>query len=185
MNIAVIFGSHRLGGTNRNIETMLKTFSDRHVFRFFHMADCPVEGCTSCHQCGTTGHCVLPPSERDHFQEVFDAMATADAIFIITPVYAVIPSRLTALLERLTSVLYDTGRMNTDDNPLLNKKVAVFSYCSCKICDDRDLKLIFDKFVTKDYSFEHSTYPYLNSCENPNERYDGIAAYVKNVVAAL
>lgn len=112
-------------------------------------------------------------------------MTAADAIFIITPVYAVIPSRLAALLERLTSVLYDTGRMNTDGNPLLNKKVAIFSYCSCKICDDQDLKKIFDKFVMKSYSFEHSTYPYLNSCENPNARYGDIIAYVKDVVSAL
>jgi multimeric flavodoxin WrbA len=185
LKIAVIFGSHRIGGTNLEIEEMMKTFSGIHEFDFIHLANNKIEGCTSCHQCGKLGKCALPPSDNDHFQEIYEKMINAECIFIITPVYAVIPSRLTALFERLTSVLYDTGIMNTDYNPLLNKKVAIFNYCSNKICDDNEIKLIFDKFVMKNYRFDKSTYNYINQCNNPNEKYKNIIEYVKDILINL
>jgi Multimeric flavodoxin WrbA len=185
MKVVVVFGSHRLGGTNREIEEMLKNFSARHELTFIHMADKKVESCTSCHQCGKTGHCVLPQTEHDHFQEIYDKMVCADAILIITPVYAGIPSRLTALFERLTSVLYDTGMMNTEQNPLLNKRVGIFNYCSSQICDESALKLIFDKFVMRGYRFDYSTYPYLNNCSCPNKTYGSIVDYVKDIMMNL
>ena len=183
MNIVVIFGSHRMGGTNCEIEKMLKELDTVHKFDFIHLAEKKVEGCTSCHKCGEAGHCVLPPSQNDYFQEVFDKMVSADAVLIIAPLYAGIPSRLTALFERMTSVLYDTGVMNTDKNPLLNKKVGIFSYCSSQICDDSAMKLIFDKFVMKNYRFDVSTYRYLN--DHDFQKYSGIIDYVKDIAVHL
>jgi multimeric flavodoxin WrbA len=183
MNILVIFASHRLGGTNAEVEKMLIELPSAHRFEFIHLADHKVEGCHSCHQCGRSETCVLPPSPDDHFQEIFDRMIAADAVLIISPVYAGIPSRLTALFERMTSVLYDSGRMNTDKNPLLNKKVGIFSYCSSGVCADGALKLIFDKFVMKNYRFDVSTYPYLNGPDY--QRYGSIIEYVKDVVTCL
>lgn len=126
MNILVIFASHRLGGKNIEIENAMHEYSDHFNFNFVHLADNRIEGCISCHCCGKVGYCVLPRNENDNFQKIFEEMIDADAIFIISPVYATIPSRLTALFERLTSVLFDTGRINTDDNPLLNKRAAFF-----------------------------------------------------------
>lgn len=184
MKIVVIFGSHRLGGVNQEVEVMLNSIPSTHEFDFIHMADHEVKGCVSCHLCAQMGHCVLPASDADHFQEIFDKLITTDAIFIITPVYAIIPSRLTALFERLTSVLFDTGLMNTDKNPLLNKKVAIFSYCSTKICDETELKIIFQKFVMKNYSFTDVTYAYLNDFNQRNS-YDKITDYVKEVAINL
>ncbi len=184
MNITVIFGSHRFGGVNQEIEAMLRSLRSNHNFEYIHMADHEVKGCISCHQCAQKGYCVLPSSDLDHFQEIYDKLIATDAIFIITPVYAGIPSRLTALFERLTSVLFDTNQMNTDKNPLLNKKVAIFSYCSAGICDETQLKIIFQKFVMKNYSFTEVTYPYLNDTGKYNSS-DGITDYVKDVVINL
>ena len=183
--ILVIFGSHRLNGTNAEIETAMRSKSDLFAFDFVHMANHQIKGCTSCHRCGQTGRCVLPTTEHDQFQAIYDKMKIADAIFIISPIYASIPSRLTALFERLTSVLYDTGAMNTDGNPLLNKKTAIFSYGSCGICDDAPLKTIFDKFVMKNYRFDRSTYSYLNASKNPQNEYADITDYVMSTLAQL
>lgn len=185
MKILVIFGSHRIGGTNAKIEKVMRSLSGKFDFDFLHLADHKIEGCTSCHQCGKIGRCVLPESESDRFQEIFDKMKMSDVIFIISPVYAAIPSRLTALFERLTSVLYDSGVMNTDRNPILNKEVAIFSYCSCGICDDAPIKTIFDKFVMLNYRFDKSTYRYLNTCENPQDEYSNITEYVMDTLKQL
>lgn len=178
MRLLIIFGSHRLSGTNSDIEKAMKTKSERFDFDFVHLADYKIEGCISCHYCGETGHCVLLASENDRFREVYDKMIAADAIFIISPVYATIPSRLTALFERLTSVLFDSGVMNTNKNPLLNKKVAIFSYCSTGICDDAPIKTIFDKFVMMNYRFDKSTYSYLNTSVDPRSEFPDITSYV-------
>ncbi len=110
-------------------------------------------------------------------------MVVSDAVFIISPVYAGIPSRLTALMERLTSVLFDSGAMNTDKNPLLGKPTAIFSYCSSKICDAEPIKVIFDKFVMKNYRFDRSTYAYLN-CED-FKCYSDITEYVLKTLEKL
>ena len=178
MDILVIFGSHRLGGTNMEIEKSMQLMVDRFKFDFVHMADHKIEGCVSCHACSGTGKCILPVSQGDRFQEIFDKMVNADAIFIISPVYAGIPSRLTALFERLTSILYNGRMMNTASNPLSNKQVAIFSYCSCGICDDNAIKVIFDKFVMQNYRFDKSTYQYLNCSKNPQTEYADITSYV-------
>lgn len=185
MRILVVFGSHRQGGTNAEIEKAMKSKSDKFDFNFVHLADHKIESCTSCHQCGKTGRCTLPISDYDRFQVIFDKMKTADAIFIISPVYAAIPSRLTALFERLTSVLYNSGVMNTDINPLLDKKAAIFSNCSCGICDDTPIKIIFDKFVMKNYRFDKSTYSYLNASKKPQDEYPNITAYVMSTLKQL
>lgn len=185
MKITVIFGSHRLGGTNGEIETMLKGLSTNYEFEFLHMADYEVKGCISCQRCAECRYCILPPSKSDCFQDIFDKLIATDIILIVTPVYASIPSRLTALFERITSILFYTGLMNSERNPLLNKKVGIFNYCSNKICDDKSLKIIFQKFVMKDYSFEDISYNFLNDCDNPNERYENILMYIKDIVINL
>jgi multimeric flavodoxin WrbA len=128
MKIAVLFGSQRMGGTNAEIESMIRGLDLKHEITFIHMAENRVEGCAACHRCAQTGSCVLPPGENDRFQQILDCFITSDMIFIITPVYAGIPSRLAALLERMTSVFYDSGIMNTPENPLLNKKTAIINY---------------------------------------------------------
>ena len=185
MKVCVIFASHRLGGKNAEIETAMRRFEEVFDFDFIHLATTRIEGCNSCHCCAETGHCILPPSENDRFQDVFDRMVAADAIFIISPVYACVPSRLTALFERMTSTLFDPGVMNTDKNPLLNKKTAIFSYCSAGICDDRPLKLIFDKFVMTNYRFDTTTYKYLNDISNPKLHYSNITDYVIDTLKLL
>lgn len=185
MKILVLFASHRLGGKNAEIENVMKKYLNYFDFEFLHLADNRVESCTSCHRCAEAGHCVLPQTDDDKFQYIFDRMVESDAIFIISPVYASIPSRLTALFERLTSVLFDTGRINTDDNPLLNKKTAIFSYCSCGVCDDIPIKMIFDKFVMKNYRYDSTTYFYLNNLLNPKEHYSDITDYITDTLDSL
>ena len=115
MNIVVIFGSQRMGGTNGEIKKVLKELNTVHKFDFIHLAEKKVEGCTSC--------------------------------------------------------------------PLLNKKVGIFSYCSSQSCDDSVMKLIFDKFVMKNYRFDVSTYRYLN--DHDFQKYSDIIDYVKDIAVRL
>ncbi len=185
MKLLVIFASQRLGGENKKIEAAMKSAEGNFEFDFVHLADNNIHSCMACMGCAETGRCVLPSTPDDKFQEIFDKMLLSDAIFIISPVYAGIPSRLTALFERMISILFFSGRINTDNNPLLGKKAAIFSYASCGICDETPIKLIFDKFVMKNYQFDCSTYEYLNNAENPKAVYKDITEYVLDTLKSL
>ena len=121
MKICVIFASHRIGGNNTETETAMCQYKNMFDLDFIHLADNKIEGCTACHYYGKTGRCILPQTKNDNFQKIFDRMISADAIFIISTVYASMPSRLTALFERMTSVLFDSGLINTDQNPPLRQ----------------------------------------------------------------
>ena len=137
---------------------------------------------TLCYECAEKKSCVLD----DDFESIYKKLIAADIIFVITPVYAHIPSRLAALFERLTSLLFSTGLINNENNPLLGKKVAVFSYCSSQICDEREIKYIFQKFVMTGYSFDDVNYEYINNCPNANEKYNyNICEYIKSVAVSL
>ena len=182
MKIAIVFASHRRTGKNKEIEDMITTLSLPHSFDFIRMADININSCTSCYKCADEGKCIID----DDFSQVFRRLISADCIFIISPVYAPIPSRLCALFERLTSLLFSTGIINTSANPLLGKKAAVFSYCSSGITDDSQIKLIMQKFLMVGYSFHEVSFPYINRCVKPNEKFNhDIAAYVKDVLLSL
>jgi len=182
VKITVILGSHRREGKNREIEDMLIDLNLSHELDFVRMADTHIFGCASCYLCAEKNACVLD----DDFESIYRRLINADMIFIITPVYAAIPSKLTALFERLTSLLFSTKLMNNENNPLIGKRVAVFNYCSSQICDDREIKLIFQKFVMTGYRFDAVNYEYINNCPNADEKYNhNICEYIKSVTLLL
>ena len=185
MKVAVLFGSHRNSGTNEVIEKAILGLNTPHEFDFIRMADNRIESCSSCYCCVKAGKCVLPNSDSDKFENVFHRLIIADAILIITPVYSLIPSRLTALFERLTSVLFSTDLLGKPENPLWGKKAAIVNYCSNKICDETQIKLIFQKFLMSDFSYTEVNYNYINNCPNPNEKYSDVSEYVKDIVSSL
>ena len=163
MKIAVVFGSHRKIGKNKEIEEMLIGLNLPHEFDFIRMADTNISYCTACGGCWDKKECVID----DDFKSILQRLIEADAIFLIVPVYALIPAKFTALLERLTSWQHGT-LSGGENNPLLGKKVGIFTYCSCFICQDDDLKNIFRKFlVTEEWtgkgglSDESKSYRYL------------------------
>ena len=179
MKIVVIFGSHRRTGKNKEIEEMLLTLPLEHDLDIIRMADININSCDSCYKCGCRNICVI----EDDFASVYSKLSGTEAIFVITPVYAPIPSKLTALFERLTSLLFATQLMNTDQNPLHGKQTAIFSYCSSGIADETDIKILFQKFLMTGYSFHHVNYKYINDCPNAAEKYShNICNYVKDVI---
>ena len=182
MKIAIVFASHRRAGKNKEIEDMITALSLPHSFDFIRLADINIKSCTSCYKCADEGKCIID----DNFTAVFKRLIIADCIFIISPVYAPIPSKLCALFERLTSLMFSTGSINSPANPLLGKKAAVFSYCSSGITDDSQIKLILQKFLMVGYSFHEVNFPYINRCAKPGDKYNNdIAAYVKDILLSL
>ena len=182
MKIAIVFGSHRKTGKNKEIEDMLLGLPPVHELDIIRMADISISGCDSCYECGNLNECAI----KDDFAPILARLSGADAIFIITPVYAPIPSKLTALFERLTSLLFATGLMNTTKSPLHEKPTGIFCYYSSGIADETGIKLIFQKFLMTGYSFHDINYKYLNDCPDANEKYNNnICEYIRDVIVSM
>lgn len=185
MKIATIFGSQRSVGTHTKIEEMICSLNVCHQFDFIRMSETKIEGCIACEGCTKTGVCVLPPSQGDMFQNVLDRLKGADIILIITPVYAPIPSRLTALFERLLSISFFSHEIGKLERPLKGKRTAIISYDSGKISDETQIKMLFQRFLMDDYGFTQVDYQYINDVQNPNEEFENVIDYVKYVILNL
>jgi multimeric flavodoxin WrbA len=96
------------GNTNLLIEAVFKSAkkADPQIkTKILHMADLKIEPCWSCYdECSKKPYkCVI---KNDDLDMVMNAMKNSDAIVIGSPLYFNIPSRLTALIERLVSLAY-------------------------------------------------------------------------------
>ena len=185
MRVAVVFGSQRQEGTHNKIEDMIDGLEIRHEFDYIRMNEIKIEGCVACEECSRTGVCILPTNMNDMFYNVLERLRKADVILIITPVYTPIPSRLTALFERLLSISYFSHEIGKLERPLKNKKTAIVSYDSGKISDETQIKIIFQKFLMDDYDFFKVNYNYINDEKYPNEKFNNVIEYVKDIVLNL
>lgn len=177
MKIAVVFGSHRSLGKSKEIEEMLIGLPSLHEYDFIRMSEIDIQSCSVCNGCEKIKRCVM----NDEFNNILHRLIKAEIIMIITPVYTPIPSRLAALFEKLLSISF----LNTE-KPLKGKKTAIVYYCSTKICDETEIKMLFQKYLMDDYGFVKVDYNYINNESNPNEKYNNnVVEYVKDIVMNL
>lgn len=167
MKISVVFGSHRLEGKNKEIESAIRHLNSTHVFDFIRLAEMNISP-TLTQLC-----------EDDMFDSILARMVWADVIVLVIPAYCPYPSKFVALMERLLDVSY----LNPD-KPLFGKKTAIVYYCSAKICDEKPLKILFQKYLMNDYRFDIPNYDnYINDEINPNVKYDNdVTKYVLDIL---
>jgi len=170
MKISIVFGSNRLEGKNKEIENAIKNLDTRHIFDFIRLAEMSISPTFS------------PLFENDMFDNILSRMVSADVLMIIIPAYCPYPAKFVALMERLLDVSY----LNPN-KPLLGKKTAIVYYCSTKICDERPLKTLFQKYLMNDYRFDMPNYEnYINNEVDPNEKYDSdVTKYVLDILKNL
>ena len=97
--------------------------------KIIELAELKIDSCIAvCAPAGTCGEepfkCIL----KDDLPVVFDEMKLADGIFIASPRYFIVPSKLQALIERLYCVNYMTRSKNPSlDSPLANKPFGLLT----------------------------------------------------------
>lgn len=167
MKISVVFGSHRLDGKSKEIENEIQNLDTTHIFDFIRLAEMSISPT------------LTPLCENDMFGNVLGRMVSSDVILLIIPAYCPYPAKFVALMERLLDVSY----LNPN-KPLLGKKTAIVYYCSTKICDEKPLKILFQKYLMIDYRFDVPNYGnYINNEINPNEKYDNdVTKYVLDIL---
>lgn len=170
MKVSILFGSHKNEGKNKEIETAVRNLDMPHDFDFIRLSEMNISPT------------LTPLYENDMFNNVLTRLVSADVILLVIPVYCPYPAKFVALMERLLDVSY----LNFD-KPLLGKKTAIVYYCSTKICDERPLKTLFQKYLMNDYRFDIPNYEnYINHELNPNEKYENdVTKYVLDILNNL
>jgi multimeric flavodoxin WrbA len=66
------------------------------------LANAVLSPCTGCGECFKTGRCGV----NDDFNDIYAQIAAAEAVFIVSPHYTPIPSKLCMLLEKMEQISY-------------------------------------------------------------------------------
>jgi len=125
MKILGIVGSMRkTGNTNLLMETVLKSAKKANSqleTKILQISDLTIEPCRACYdECSREPYkCLI---EDDDLQSVFEQMKRSQAIVIGSPLYYKIPSRLTALMERLACLSYFYEKAGFKEPHPLNDK---------------------------------------------------------------
>jgi len=159
MNIKVLLGSNRHIGKHK--ELMKNLSSDRHTLDYIELSKSTINPCTACEACRQEGSCILP--NDDDFNTILDEIKSGDVLFIVTPVYAPIPSKLAAFFERVLSISFFGGKLGGHDKPLFDKQVGIVSYGANGLYSSDSIKIMIQQFFTDDYDFESITYPYIDN----------------------
>lgn len=106
-------------------ELIENTHIENFDIRTIKLIDYDLMPCNMCEQCIPSNQC----SKDDGFNEIFESMIAADAIFIVCPHYAPIPSKLMILLEKLQEIYYLNYCNNSDYKfPLIKKHAAIVAH---------------------------------------------------------
>lgn len=156
MKVTLLLASNR--STGKHIEIKESLQATTHDLEYIELSKLRVESCRACEKCKTHGRCVI--DKADDFSFILQAMIACDALLILTPVYAPIPSKLTAVFERLICLSFFGAKMGGFEKPLLGKNVGLVMYGAHGICECKSLKLMLQQCFTHDYNFDGLTYAY-------------------------
>jgi multimeric flavodoxin WrbA len=183
MKIAVLFASNRHGGKHEEIRKMIDSIDVPFEFDFIELADYNISHCKQdCISCviKTEHRCLLD----NDTETIMKKLTCADINMIIVPIYFPYPSKFIALMEKLLNSCY-----RIENRPLKDKPTALFLYCSVKIVDESQLKILWQQYLMDGgYSFTKVNYPYLNETfhDRLNAKYnDNITEYIKDFLLNL
>jgi len=84
-----------------------------------------IQPCIGCGKCYHSHRCVI----TDDFNNIYIEVINTDIIFIVSPHYAPIPSKLSALLEKMEQITFlHWGKDNTYQSEVYKKKTGVISH---------------------------------------------------------
>jgi len=98
--------------------------------KVFHVADFKIDPCHSCFDvCSKVPY--VCTNKKDDFQFIFDEIKKADGVIIGSPVYYIIPSRLTAIIERFSCLVYfNEVRGYNGPEPFEGKPCGLIAVCA-------------------------------------------------------
>ena len=84
-----------------------------------------IQPCVGCGQCFKSHRC----SKLDDFNDIYTAIIKADFLFIVSPHYAPIPAKLSALLEKMEQITFlHWGKNASYESEVFGKPTGIISH---------------------------------------------------------
>lgn len=167
MKILVLHGSNRPEGRHRELSELPINYT-RHIDHYYFY-DKVIKPCQDCRACMTRGQCILV----DDMANLVHKMTMTDCLIYLIPVYAPMPSKMSAFYERMITWSYHGGV-----KPLRGKKVAIIYYGSSGIQDPNFIKMMTQQLYTDSYDFKKVTYDFIDLYQ---EKMTLEALYIKTI----
>ena len=89
------------------------------------LKDKAVQPCIGCGKCINSHRCIY----NDDFNSIYEQLINADIVFIVSPHYAPIPAKLSALLEKMEQITFlHWGKNNSYKSEVFGKPTGVISH---------------------------------------------------------
>jgi multimeric flavodoxin WrbA len=101
------------------IENIIKTKLQRNDAQVdvIKLVDANLSPCTGCGECIRAGRCGVD----DDFNRIYDQIIASDAVFIVSPHYTPIPSKLCMLLEKMEQISFLPWFLDNKHQPEVHK----------------------------------------------------------------
>ena len=107
------------------IRDLLANLNPRSEVEIVTLIDYNLRPCRMCGECLATLRC----SQDEAFNQVHDRMQSADAVFLVCPHYAPIPSKVMILLEKLEEMAYlKYCQDNSSHTPVYGKPIGIIAH---------------------------------------------------------
>jgi NAD(P)H-dependent FMN reductase len=146
MRVVVVVGSHRRHGVAEHLAQVLSNFLSREdsaiAVETILLAEARIAPCQACRECASGKPCKI---RNDDFKKILGRLAGADGCVLITPRYSPVPSKVSALLERLTSLSYWPAEVNPSYvRPLRGKPWGLLGFDSQGTLDPELVTMLAD-----------------------------------------
>lgn len=124
-SILVLQASPRPNGVSSHIASLLQEEVKKQLpmvrVQTFDVSMACVKGCNGCDYCQVNADCII----QDEMTELFEQLAMADAVFIVSPVYfSGAPSQFKAVLDRLQPFFWRRMALKNEHKELPYKRPA-------------------------------------------------------------
>lgn len=176
MKIFAIIGSQRKEGTSTEILSFLQEKKAKYEIEYVHLGEKTYNSCTQCQLCSKDAKCHMKDNFND---EILNKIKETDILIITSPLFAFVPSKLAAVLERLTSIsfFYEKARI------LKGKKCVVVCYNSQKVhyILEKEIKSIMKKIVAS----SRSPYKFINDQNVMEQKHVDVIEYLEEIFTGV
>ena len=115
------------------VEQLARQSQPELVTTTLSLVDFKLKNCLFCGQCRDAGRC----TSDEQFNALYAQLCASDRIVLVVPFYAIVPAKLTMLLEKLNQIFYTAWLRNPDEpSALRGKKVVLVAHGGSNLTDN-------------------------------------------------
>jgi multimeric flavodoxin WrbA len=146
-------------------------------FEMVRLGDYKLANCKFCGHCLEKEACI----SDDDFNGIYQQITTCDKMILVVPFYAVIPSKLTMITEKINQIYYTAWLKNPDaEFSLTGKQVAIIGHGGTVLKDYPAVEKMYRDLLLKPINYSLSSFGFevvgLDE-ENPSGVVFGVAGY--------